>query len=143
MARCLDENRLFKFLVFYFNIRNSALQLTTPIYQPIAPINQPLLIQPHKSLHHRSLPLLIHCKHISFPVSGDPHSFLLISYSFAIYVFPFENSFNEFRAAEIVTGFFVVESEGFFDYGLGGYSGVVAARDPDCEFSAHSVPASH
>mmetsp|Transcript_31918 Transcript_31918/g.38052 ORF Transcript_31918/g.38052 Transcript_31918/m.38052 type:complete len:252 (+) Transcript_31918:2259-3014(+) len=68
----LQKRPSLQFHVFHFDITNRTFQGTTPIPHPSLPIQQSLLIQQIKRLHHRLTTPFIHRK--PFPTPIDTHS---------------------------------------------------------------------
>ena len=133
-------HRALFFHAFHFQIRYRRAQHGIPVHQAFAAVNQALLIQAHEHFGHGFGAHVVHREILARPVGRAAHAAHLLGNRTAGNFFPFPHFFQEFFAAQVMTGH-VLRGKLTLDHDLRGDAGVVGAGNPGGVAAFHAVVA--
>ncbi len=87
----------------HLEVRDHRLALGTPVHDPAAPIDPPLLVEPHKRLDHRPVIPFVHREPGPGPVIAASELFQLLEDSVAILLAPFPDPLQHFFTGNVVS----------------------------------------
>ena len=128
--------------VHHFEVGKGRVAAGTPGDQPLAAVDQPLVVEVLEGAANRARRSRVHREGEARPVARcaeDPH---LLADPAAILVHVFPDAFDEFLAAEIVPGQPFLRNQPL-DHPLAGDAGVVGAGQPERRVTEHAVPPDH
>ena len=133
-------HRALFFHAFHFQIRYCRTQNRIPVHQAFAAVNQALFIQTHKHFGYGFGAHVVHREILARPVGRTAHAAHLLRNRTAGNFFPFPHFFQEFLAAQVMTGH-VLRGKLTLDHDLRGNARVVGARNPGGVAAFHAVVA--
>ena len=113
----------------HFKVRQRGLQHRVPVHKALAPIDQPVFIQPNEYLKDGPGQALIKCETLGFPVQGCTQTPQLAGNGPAARLFPLPYALQELFAAKI-GGSLALCGQLFRDNHLGGDTSVIGAHLP-------------
>ena len=128
-------------LVIDLIITDGRLQVTIPVDQPVAAINQAVAEHIEEGPAHRSLANRIHGEALPVPVTGATHALLLRDDALLVLVLPFPDPLHQLLTADVVAGLSLKLKQAFLNHGLGGDPRMISPRHPEGIVSPHPVPA--
>ena len=133
-------HRALFFHAFHFQIRHRRTQYGIPVHQAFAAVNQALFIQAHEHFGHGFGAHVVHREILARPVCGTAHAAHLLRNRAAGNFFPFPHFFQEFFAAQVMTGH-ILRGKLTLDHDLRGDARVVGAGNPSGVAAFHAVVA--
>ena len=130
----------FLVVVFHFEVGNRRVQLSVPVDQTLAAVDQAVFMQAHEGFFYGFGQAVVHGEALAAPVYGRTQATDLTADIAAGLVLPFPDFLQEFLATQVVT----VLAGGFqlaFHQHLGGDTGVVGARLPQGVATLHAAEA--
>ena len=115
--------------------------LRAPVDDPVALVDQPLLVEPDEDLLDGAGEPLVEGEAFARPVAGGADGAELLDDLAAVGALPFPDALEESLAAEIVAGDVLGVLEELLHLGLGGDAGVVGSRHPADLATAHLLEA--
>ena len=123
-----------------FQVGNRGVELRVPVDQPLAAVDQALLVELDEGFPDRFGQPLVHGETLVFPVQGGAQATQLSGDGAAGFLLPFPDALDELLASEVVTGqAFGLELA--FHHHLGGDAGMIGARLPQGTVALHAVVA--
>ncbi len=132
----------FDLFVFDFEIRDDRRAVAAPVGDPVAAIDQPLVVQPHEGRAHRLNVVRVHREQIAGPVGGCAELPQLELDVMTVGLHPFPHLFEEAFAAKLLARESPL-AQVALHHQLAGDAGVVAARHPQAGVAEHAMPADH
>ena len=126
-------------LVDHFQVRDSGLAARAPVDDIGAAIDQPLFMQPDEGFAHGRGARLVHGEVFARPVDAGAQPPHLVEDGGAVMLLPLPDALHKGFAAQLLARF-VLFGELPLHHQLGGNAGVVGARQPESEVSAHAAP---
>ena len=112
----------------------------TPVHDVVAAIEQPLFIKPDERLAHRARKIVVHGEVFAAPIDGIANPLHLLHDRSAVVLLPLPDALDEGFAAHPAPAL-SLRSQLPLDHHLGGDSGMIGARQPHRQKSAHAMPA--
>ena len=109
-----------------------------PVDHAASAIDQSLAIKIDKDALHRAHVVLIKGIALARPVTRATQPFQLLNNDPAVLVLPFHHALEKFFPAEIAPPYLFRSPEKFLDRRLGGYAGVIDARQPQDFVTLHA-----
>jgi len=124
---------------FYLQIRQGRATAHTPVYQPLAAIDQALVVELDKYFPDGSRKALVQREALSRPIARTAEQPQLFEYRVPTLLFPFPNPFLEGFATEVLAGLSFRCQLSFHDK-LRANTGVVGPGQPERVKPLHSSP---
>ena len=126
-------------LMLDLHVRKGRPASRAPVHQPLAPVDQPLLIQGDEGLPDGARQALVQREAFAVPIARGAQPPKLVQDASAVFLAPFPDPFDERLAAESgAVGPFL--RQGALDDVLRGDPGVVGPGDPDGVEPLHPLP---
>ncbi|CCX38695.1 uncharacterized protein BN452_00310 [Clostridium sp. CAG:1013] len=129
----------FLLLEFHLRVRDGGLAVGAPVDDPLAPVDQALVIQLDEHVAHSFGTALVHGKTEPVPVAGRTQQLQLFQDAAAELILPGPGTLQETVAAQILFGESLFP-HGFHDLGLSGDGSVVCAGEPQSRVPLHPLP---
>ena len=140
-----------RFDILDLQIGNRRLEMRVPIDQPLAAVNQALVVHLHKDADHGVVEIALvplwrargarHRKRVARPIAGGAKALHLLDDRVAFFRLPIPDMAQEFLAAHLLAAAVAAFGQALFHLQLRGDAGMVLARLPQRVKSAHPVPA--
>ncbi len=127
----------FDMLALFIGQRGGAAR--APVNDAVSTVDQIFFIEAAEDFENRFAQPLIHCETLAVPVARRTQLFKLIDNGAAVFLFPVPDFFQEGFAFEIVATL-ALFGQLALHHVLGGDSGVVGARHPQCILALHAPP---
>ncbi len=127
-------------MAFNLQIAHRALEHRVPVHQPLAAVDQPLLVKLDEGLHHGLGQLLVHGEVLVRPAHRVAHAAHLAGDGVARLLLPFPHFFDELAAPQVVAAL----ARGLqlpLHHDLRGNARMVHARHPQRVVAPHAVVA--
>ncbi len=125
--------------VFHLGIRKGGGAMGAPVDNPMAPVDQALLIQVFKRLTHRLRAAFVHGEAAAPPVWRGAQLFLLVQNPAAVLLLPLPHSVKKFLPPQIIASFLLVFPQILLHFDLGGDAGMVHPRRPQGGIPLHPL----
>ena len=124
----------------HLQVRQRRVQHRVPVHQPLAAVDQALLVQPHERLGHRLRQARVHREALATPVHACAEAAQLARDRAAGLLLPFPHALDERLATQVVARQALGVELAFHDH-LRGDAGVIGSRLPQRPVAAHAVVA--
>ena len=133
--------RLLRFLLeLHLEVREGRVAAGTPVDDVVAPVDQPVFVEPDEDLAHGPGEALVHGEALALPVAGAAQPLELVQDDAAVLLLPLPDPLDEFLAAQVVAGHPFL-GEFLLDDVLRGDPGVVRPGHPEGVVALHAVVA--
>ena len=130
----------FMLRVIHFGVRERSAALGTPVYYPVALINQALVVKFFENVTHGFATLFVKRKRLARPVAAAAQTLQLFDYATAVFFLPCPSQLQKFFSADVM-----LVPALFFEllhyFQLGGNGRVVGAGQPKRAVALHSLVA--
>ncbi len=127
-------------LVHDLLVRERGLAVRAPVYYPVSPVYEALVVEVHENLPHGLRAAVVHREREAGPVAGAPELFELPYYSAPVFLLPLPRALEELLAPELlfrVALFF----QHVHDLHLGRDGCMVRAGEPEDAVALHALEA--